>query len=148
MNMPIARFAVKLYIFRSIISKPVIIFLLYLLLLGAAGTDQNLKAARKILVLAIAAEQIYISSLNILNKQTGIDASDQIEPRLDRHSAYSLKKVARANLIREMAPLIHQLVQAETAADEAFIKQLKAQLRPMQEYLLEISLVKPFTLIE
>jgi hypothetical protein len=56
--------------------------------------------------------------------------------------------VDRATLILEMAALIHQLVQAETTADKAFIEQLKAQLKPMQEYLLEISLVKPFTLTE
>jgi hypothetical protein len=65
--------------------------------------------------------------------------------QIDRHSAYSLKKIARANLISEMAPLIRQLVQAETAADEELINQLKAKLRPMQAYLLEISLVNAFT---
>jgi hypothetical protein len=86
---------------------------------------------------------------SLLNKLVESYPVSKIKTRqLDQHSAYSLKKVARANLILEMAPLICQLVQAETAADEAFIEQLKAQLKPMQEYLLEISLVKPFTLTE
>jgi hypothetical protein len=62
----IARFAVRLYILisRSIISKPIIIFLLYLLLLGTSGTTQSLRAARKMLVLAISYSSLAVEKID------------------------------------------------------------------------------------
>jgi hypothetical protein len=62
----IARFAVRLYILisRSIISKPIIIFLLYLLLLGTSGTTQSLRTARKMLVLAISHPSLAVEKID------------------------------------------------------------------------------------
>jgi hypothetical protein len=86
-------------------------------------------------------------SLDRSNKPVELNVQPWIAPlQLDRHAEYAIKKAARAQLILKMAPLIHQLVSAEAAADEESIAKLKAQLEPMQEYLLEISLVKYFTL--
>jgi hypothetical protein len=86
-------------------------------------------------------------SLDTVDKPVGLDIQPWIEPRkLDRHAEYAVKKAARAQQILKMAPLIHQLVMAESLADEESISELKTKLSPEQEYLLELSLVEPFVL--
>jgi hypothetical protein len=84
--------------------------------------------------------------LDTSNKPVELDIQQWIAPQwIDRNAEYAVKKAARAQQILKMAPLIHQLVMAETAADEELIAELKAKLAPEQEYLLELSLVKPLT---
>jgi hypothetical protein len=86
-------------------------------------------------------------SLDTANKSVELDIQSWIAPpRLDRHAEYAVKKAARAQQILKMAPLIHQLVMAESLADEESIAELKTKLAPEQEYLLELSLVEPFVL--